>query len=217
MQGAAQVAPTASPRPRAVLAQERSRAHTKGSDWLDAPCPTKSDLGTAANPSITLFQAKDRKPYPGSPFTAGGVNLPWGITVDGDDTVWVFNFGTVPPGTGMSTELPTGISRFCGIDTKKCPPGMKVGDPISPDTGYRTNALQRTTAGAVDPSGNLWLTNNWKIDANPEMNPGANAVRRLAQGNRLGAQITQHPSSVMSGPRLRFLLWHSRRLPLDRS
>jgi len=153
MQGAAQVAPTASPRPRAVLAQERSRAHTKGSDWLDAPCPTKSDLGTAANPSITLFQAKDRKPYLGSPFTGGGVNLPWGITVDGDDTVWVFNFGTVPPGTGMSTELPTGISRFCGIDTKKCPPGMKVGDPISPDTGYRTNALQRTTAGAVDPSG----------------------------------------------------------------
>ena len=129
----------------------------------------------------------------------------------------MFNFGTVPPGTGMSTDLPTGISRFCGIDTKKCPPGMKVGDPISPDTGYRTNALQRTTAGAVDPSGNLWLTNNWKIDANPEMNPGANAVRRLAQGNRLGAQITQHPSSVMSGPRLRFLLWHSRRRPLDRS
>src|SRR6266567_6303138 len=58
------------------------------------------------------------------------------------------------------------------------------------------------------PIRNLWLTNNWKIDANPEMNPGANAVRRLAQGNRLGAQITQHPSSVMSGPRLRFLLWH---------
>jgi len=144
------------------------------SDWLDAPCPTNSMLGTAANPSITLFRAKERTPYPGSPFTGGGVNLPWGITVDGDDTVWVFNFGTVPP--GMPSDLPTGISRFCGINTKTCPPGMNVGDPISPDTGYRTDALQRTTAGAVDPSGNLWLTNNWKIDANPFMNPGANAV-----------------------------------------
>ena len=32
------------------------------------------------------------------------------------------------------------------------------------------------TAGAVDPSGNLWVTNNWKIDADPFQNPGANAV-----------------------------------------
>jgi hypothetical protein len=53
---------------------------------------------------------------------------------------------------------------------------MKVGDPISPDTGYRTDALQRITAGVVDPSGNLWITNNWKIDADPEKNPGANGV-----------------------------------------
>lgn len=146
------------------------------SDWLDAPCPTHSVLGTAANPSITLFQAKDRKPYPGSPFTGGGVNLPWGITVDGDDTVWVFNFGTFPPEPGAPTDLPNGISRFCGIDTKKCPPGMKVGDPISPDTGYTTDALQRITAGVVDPSGNLWLTNNWKIKVDPFKNPGGNAV-----------------------------------------
>ena len=28
------------------------------------------------------------------------------------------------------------------------------------------------TAGAVDPSGNLWVTNNWKIGANPFQNPG---------------------------------------------
>ncbi len=32
------------------------------------------------------------------------------------------------------------------------------------------------TAGAVDPSGNLWVTNNWKIDADPFQNPGGNAV-----------------------------------------
>jgi sugar lactone lactonase YvrE len=148
------------------------------SDWLDAPCPTKNVLGTATNPSITLFQAKDRTPHPGSPFSGGGVNLPWGIAVDGDDTVWVFNFGTfppAPPGSNPSVP-PPGISRFCGTDTTKCPPGMQVGDPISPDTGYRTDALQRITAGAVDPSGNIWITVNWKIDANPEKNPGGNAV-----------------------------------------
>jgi hypothetical protein len=99
MQGAAQVAPTASPRPRA--AQERSRAHTKGRPFSVIPSATRSTARATCG---------SRKPYPGSPYTAGGVNLPWGITVDGDDTVWVFNFGTVPPSTGMSTELPTGIS-----------------------------------------------------------------------------------------------------------
>src|SRR5438552_2147801 len=131
-------------------------------------------LGTAANPMVTMFQAKDRKPHPGSPFTGGGITLPWGITIDGDDTVWVFNFGVVP--VGQTTDIPTGISRFCGINTKKCPAGLQVGDPISPETGYRSDALERITAGQIDPSRNIWLANNWKINANPVHNPGANAI-----------------------------------------
>ncbi|HEY3180018.1 MAG TPA: hypothetical protein VGL25_14170, partial [Casimicrobiaceae bacterium] len=59
---------------------------------------------------------------------------------------------------------------------KKCPPGMRVGDPISPDTGYRSDSLQRITGGQIDPSGNVWLTNNWKIDSDGIVNPGGNAV-----------------------------------------
>jgi hypothetical protein len=144
------------------------------SDWLDAPCPTRTMLGTAANPSITLYQVKDRKPYPGSPFTGGGITIPWGIAVDGNDTVWVFNFGAVP--VGMTTDIPTGISRFCGVDTRQCAPGMHVGDPISPSTGYRSDSLERVTGGQIDPSGNIWLMNNWKLDANPFVNPGTNSI-----------------------------------------
>jgi hypothetical protein len=144
------------------------------SDWLDSTCPTRLQLGTAENPSITLFQGRNRKPYPGSPFTGGGLTLPWGIAVDGDNTVWVFNFGAVK--VGSSTTTPTGISRFCGVDTKKCPPGMHVGEPISPDTGYRSDALERITGGQIDPSGNIWLTNNWKINADPVRNPFGNAI-----------------------------------------
>ncbi len=152
------------------------------SDWLDVPCPpTKTpDLGTAENPSVTMIQAKNRKPYPGSPFTGGGITLPWGVAVDGDDTVWVFNFGAVPPPAPGDPpphdNVPTGISRLCGVQTKKCPPGLKVGDPISPATGYQSDAFERITAGAIDPSGNIWITNNWKIRVDPEVNPGANAV-----------------------------------------
>jgi DNA-binding beta-propeller fold protein YncE len=144
------------------------------SDWLDSPCPTRTDLGTAANPSITLYDKDTRAPYPGSPFTGGGLTLPWGIAVDGDDTVWVFNFGAATVGT--PTDLPTGISRFCGVTTRQCPKGTKVGDPISPDTGYTSDALERITGGQIDPSGNIWLTNNWKLDANPFLNPFGNAI-----------------------------------------
>ena len=146
------------------------------SDWLDSPCPTRDVLGKAENPSVTMYRASDRTPQPGSPFNGGGITLPWGVTVDGDDTVWVLNFGVLPPGRNNSTLVPNGVSHLCGADTTKCPPGLATGDPISPSTGYRSDALTRMTAGAVDPSGNLWVTNNWKIDVDPFMNPGGNAV-----------------------------------------
>ena len=144
------------------------------SDYLDSPCPTRTMIGTAENPSISLFRVDTQEPDPGSPFSGGGVTLPWGLTVDGKDTVWVFNFGVVP--IGDTSPAPTGVSRFCGVNTAKCPAGLNTGDPISPGTGYRSDAFMRTTGGAVDPSGNLWMTANWKIDANPFRNPGGNAI-----------------------------------------
>ncbi len=144
------------------------------SDWLDSPCPTRFQLGSATNPSVTMFRMKNRRPHPGSPFTGGGLTLPWGISVDGDDTVWAFNFGVLPP--PQTNNVLTGISRFCGVATHKCPKGMKVGDPISPSTGYQSDALERITGGQIDPSGNIWLTNNWKLPADPIKNPFGNAI-----------------------------------------
>jgi sugar lactone lactonase YvrE len=145
------------------------------SDWLDAPCPTDNSLGTADNSSVTMLQAADRKPSPGSPYTGGGIKLLWGIAVDGDDMVWAFNFAAAPP-PGLTITTPTAISRLCGVDTKKCPPGLKTGDPISPASGYQSDALTRITSGAIDPSGNIWLTGNWKIKVDPRRNPGQNSI-----------------------------------------
>jgi hypothetical protein len=156
-------------------ADSKGNVWVANSDWLDSPCPDRSNVGPAENPSITLFQMDTREPYPGSPFTGGGLTVPWGISVDGNDTVWVFNFG--PDGVEPTpTTALTGISRFCGTDTSKCLPGMKVGDPISPATGYTSNALERITGGQVDRSGNLWVMNNWKQNPNPDLNPGSNSV-----------------------------------------
>jgi hypothetical protein len=147
------------------------------SDYLNAPCPNGfADQGPGMHPSVTLLQAKNHQPYPHSPFKGGGITLPWGIAVDGDDTAWVFNFGSAPVHPGNSNYAPTAISRFCGINTKKCPKGMNVGDPISPRTGYTSDALGRLTGGQFDPSGNIWIMNNWKKAADPFMNPGGNSI-----------------------------------------
>lgn len=155
-------------------ADTRGNVWVANSDYLDTPCPAHDNLGPAANPSITLLQASTREPYPGSPFTGGGLTLPWGIAVDGDDTVWVFNFGAVP--VGQPNVIPTGISRFCGVDTSKCPARAHIGDPISPSTGYQSDAFMRLTGGEIDPSGNLWIPDNWKLNPDPVMNPGGNAI-----------------------------------------
>lgn len=144
------------------------------SDYLEEPCPHRFHFGTATSPSITLYKKGTLTPYPGSPFSGGGLTLPWGITVDGAGTVWVFNFGAKP--LNDPPYPPTGISRFCGVETDRCPPGLKVGDPISPASGYTSDALERITAGQIDPSGNIWITSNWKLKANPVRNPFGNAI-----------------------------------------
>ncbi len=101
------------------------------SDWLDVLCPKATNPGKAENPSITMYQQGTLLPYGEAPFTGGGLTIPWGIAVDGNDRVWVFNFGAVPVGEATTTS--TGISHFCGIATANCPAGHAVGEPISPN------------------------------------------------------------------------------------
>lgn len=81
-----------------------------------------------------------------------GMQTPWGVAVDGDDTVWIANF------SGQR------VSQVCGARPKLCPPGKRaMGRSISPPgTGYGFDGLTRNTGVAVDPSGNVWLANNWK-------------------------------------------------------
>ncbi len=103
-------------------------------------------------------------------FKGGGIFVPWGIVVDGDDNVWVANFAG--PKSGL-----IGVTELCGSKTGNCPPGYKTGDPISPSTGYTSDGFTRITSVAVDPSGNVWCTNNWLIDALTNLdNPGGHEM-----------------------------------------
>lgn len=94
-----------------------------------------------------------------------GLRWPWGIAVDGNDNVWVANFA------GQR------IMQLCGAENAKCPGSLETGDPISPDSGYFNNGLVRITGIQIDPSGNVWMANNWLLEGfiKPQ-NPGGHQV-----------------------------------------
>ncbi|MFV2194871.1 hypothetical protein [Nocardiopsis sp. LOL_012] len=122
----------------------------------------ESVLDPQAEASVTVVDAQGRTPD--GPFENGGLHIPWGIAVDGADNVWVANFG------GQR------LAHLCGADASSCPPGHRTGDPISPaGTGYTSDALVRNTGVQIDPSGNVWLANNWQT--RPRLtNPGGHEM-----------------------------------------
>ena len=101
--------------------------------------------------SVTLLRP-DGTPYPGSPFTGGGLPGPWAATIDGNDNVWISNFA--------AAQSP--IVQLCGVRTENCPPGFKTGDQISPPGGYVGGGLQMQTDLAISPAGDVWVMNNWQ-------------------------------------------------------
>jgi DNA-binding beta-propeller fold protein YncE len=114
----------------------------------------------AAKEWIDLWEISDK--YPGGdvsmirpdgtvlgPFDAGKtMNGAWGISIDGNDNVWV------------SDSMSSSITHLCGVRTETCPPGLKTGDPISPPGGY-IGGLKTITGIALDPAGNVWVANSW--------------------------------------------------------
>jgi hypothetical protein len=136
-------------------------------------------------------------------FDGGGISCPWSATVDGDDNVWVANFGPMTFGNDYTHAA---ISKLAGTDPATRPPGLKTGDPISPQTGYTLHSagdpvllhngdplygpdsnissyspLMRQTNCVIDQAGNVWAINNWKPDFNTDFppntgNPGGDGI-----------------------------------------
>lgn len=144
--------------PLGIASDSRGNMWVASSASLRVPCPDGFLTPRTTDGSIALIDKNGRTVK--GPFVGGGLTIPWGVTVDGDDNVWIANFYLQR------------LSHFCGRKPKKCPPGVKTGAPISPASGYGFDGLTRNTGVAVDPSGNVWLTNNWKNEPNPAGNPG---------------------------------------------
>ncbi len=161
-------------RPMGIAGDSQGNMWVSNSGGLDPPCgdQTVQDIidflaGISENApvpgaSVTMIMP-DGTPSAGSPYTGGGLYMPWGIAVDGNDNVFVANFN------GKR------LSYLCGANPSNCPPGFNTGDPISPDDGYTFDGLVRNTGVQIDPSGNVWLANNWEIDPFPT-NPGGHQL-----------------------------------------
>jgi sugar lactone lactonase YvrE len=152
-------------RPMGIAADSAGNMWIANSALVDLPCPDMS-LRRPGIPSVSLVaQGGGWVTHGDHGFTGGGLRIPWGIAVDGDDNVWVANFD------GRR------ISQFCGVPARHCRPGTTTGDPISPDrTGYFFDGLVRVTAVQIDPSGNVWAANNWKRAPDTKTNPGGYQV-----------------------------------------
>jgi sugar lactone lactonase YvrE len=126
-------------------------------------------------------------------FNGGGINGPWSVTVDGEDNVWVANFGPLPGNFRKGR-----VSKLSGISSDQ----NKLGQPLSPRTGYTLpsagqevllhngdplygpgkppsySPLMRVTGLGIDKAGNIWAMNNWKPSFLKDIstNPGGDGV-----------------------------------------
>ncbi|MFE2729324.1 NHL repeat-containing protein [Kitasatospora sp. NPDC059327] len=159
-------------RPLGVATDSEGNAWVSNSGIVPLPCEGTTPADTAEavagvtvpHPGASVTLIRPDGSTPDGPFTNDGLFLPWGIAVDGDDTVWVANFG------GHR------VARLCGVRLSACPPGHRTGQPISPpDTGYTSDGLDRNTGIQIDPSGNVWLTNNWQT-VPLQTNPGGHEL-----------------------------------------
>lgn len=148
-------------RPMGAAVDPEGNVWIANSGGITLPCPERVAEGRGT-PSVVMISPDGTQVS--EPYTGGGLTLPWGITTDGDGNVWAANFAQQR------------VSRFCGADEATCPRDLQTGEAISPeDTGYAFDGLQRSTGLVVDPSGNVWVTNNWKIAA-VQTNPGGHQI-----------------------------------------
>jgi hypothetical protein len=82
-------------------------------------------------------------------FAGGGaVDMPWGLNIDGNDDVWIGNFG----------PRNNGVVLMAGANPKGHPAGTKPGDVLHV---FRGGSIQLLTDVNIDPAGNVWAANNW--------------------------------------------------------
>jgi hypothetical protein len=109
--------------------------------------------------------------------------VPWGVTIDGNDNVWVGNL------YGQS------LIHICGTDPSTCPEGKTTGDVIH---NYQSGVIQVTTDVVVDDAGNIWSANNW-YDADVVINKNYNPRTSTFPGGQ-GLVVTYGVAAPVRNP-----------------
>jgi hypothetical protein len=118
---------------------------------------------------------------------AGLVDIPWGLNIDGNDDVWIGNFG----------PRNNGVVFMAGADPKSHPKGTKAGDVIHV---FRSGSIQMLTDVNIDPAGNVWAANNWNDPrAAVEPNP---ASRTSTWGGGSGLTVIYGVAAPVQPPRM---------------
>ena len=99
-----------------------------------------------ATPTDTTNPGSSAPEFPA--YGDGELNAPWGISVDGNDDVWVANF------------MGKGVSFMAGASPTGRTGAYKTGDVIHT---IQSGSIQLLTDVVVDQAGNLWCANNWNL------------------------------------------------------
>ena len=125
--------PANPPQPKTIMQE-----FTAGAEYyIDNPKLTQTGSLAVISPEIKVVQNN---------VAEGVAYIPWGVSIDGKDNVWVGNL------YGQS------LIHICGMKPENCPEGKTTGDVIH---NYQSGVIQITTDVVVDDAGNLWSANNW--------------------------------------------------------
>jgi hypothetical protein len=157
---------------------------------------SKNNVWAASGGNDTVYRLDEYGDLLGA-YQGGGVQGPWGLCLDGNDDVWVANFGPLESGSVFEGRL----SQLAGM--KQAAPGAALtphggytlptagdqvllanGDPLyGQDQPACKIPMMRTTGVTVDAAGNVWSCNNWKPDFDVDLgdpntagNPGGDGI-----------------------------------------
>jgi hypothetical protein len=97
---------------------------------------------------VNMIRPDGTQPAPMGYTGNGKINVAWGVSIDGNDDVWVANFWG------------RGVVLMAGADPKGHTTGTKSGDVVHQ---FQGGSIQMLTDVVVDPAGNVWAANNWNV------------------------------------------------------
>jgi hypothetical protein len=123
---------------------------TSGKVWMADSIDTTGDVDDDPDSgSVSLLAADGSIVH--DFITGGGITRPSDLVLDAAGTVWISNYATTNPNTGNEA-----ITELWGASS------TTPGAAISPSTGYGLDAkLVAPYALAIDPSGNIWVSNTY--------------------------------------------------------